>query len=166
MYKIFEKILHGIINIAIVLIFLLVIIVAYNYIQLRVLNKSYTNFFGYSIFEVSTGSMAKTLNVYDVVIVKITKEVSEQDIITYSKDGELITHRIMRINEDEIVTKGDANNSEDKVIHKDDVIGKVVFVCPKLGIWGKVLTDYKVLISIFVTIILVGLATRRDIKEE
>ena len=38
------------------------------------------------------------------------------------------------------------------------VIGKVVKIIPRLGIWIKVITDIKVIISIMVTIILFGLA--------
>ena len=97
MYKIFEKIAHIILNIIIAIVFLIVIIVGYNYIQIQLMNKDYANFFGYTVFEVKTGSMAKTLNVYDVILVKITKDVKENDIITFKKDDELITHRIMEI---------------------------------------------------------------------
>ena len=46
MYKIFEKIAHIILNIIIVIVFLIVLIVGYNYIQLHIMNKDYTNFFG------------------------------------------------------------------------------------------------------------------------
>lgn len=162
MYKIFEKIAHIILNIIITFVFLMVVIVGYNYIQLQIMKKDYTNFFGYTVFEVSTGSMAKTLNIYDVILVKITKDIKENDIITYKKDNELITHRIMEINEDKIITKGDANNTEDKEITTDAIIGKVISIYPKLGIWSKVFTEPNVLISIFITLILIGLAISKE----
>lgn len=166
MYKVFEKVAHIILNIVIAIVFLVVLIVGYNYIQLQILNKDYTNFFGYTVFEVSTGSMAKTLNIYDVILVKITKEVEQGDIITYKYDGELITHRIMKIDGDKLITKGDANNTEDKAITKDDIIGKVISVYPKVGIWVKVFTEPNVLISVFVTLVLIGLAITKEDKEE
>lgn len=164
-YRILEKILHAILNIIIVIVTVFVIVVGYNYIQLQIMNKDYTNLFGYTLFEVSTGSMAKTLNVYDVVIVKITKEVETDDIVTFKLEDELITHRIININGNEITTKGDANNTEDKTITKDAIIGKVVSVIPQLGIWSKVFTEPKVLISIFITLILIGLAINKESKE-
>ena len=166
MYKIFEKIAHIILNIILVIVFLIVLIVGYNYIQLQIMNKDYTNFFGYTIFEIKTGSMAKTLNVYDVILVKITKDVKENDIITFKKDNDLITHRIMKINGDKLVTKGDANNTEDEEITKDAVIGKVVSVYPRVGIWAKVFTEPNVLISIFITLVLIGLAISKDKTEK
>lgn len=166
MYKVFEKVAHIILNIVIAIVFLVVLIVGYNYIQLQILHKDYTNFFGYTVFEVSTGSMAKTLNIYDVILVKITKEVEQGDIITYKYDDELITHRIMKIDGDKLITKGDANNTEDKAITKDDIIGKVISVYPKVGIWVKVFTEPNVLISVFVTLVLIGLAITKADKEE
>ena len=165
MYKVFEKVAHIILNIVIAIVFLVVLIVGYNYIQLQILNKDYTNFFGYTVFEVSTGSMAKTLNIYDVILVKITKEVEQGDIITYKYNDELITHRIMKIDGDKLITKGDANNTEDKAITKDDIIGKVISVYPQLGIWTKVFTEPNVLICAFITLILIGLAINNN-KEE
>lgn len=166
MYKIFEKIAHVILNLIIAFVFLLVIVVGYNYIQLQIMNKDYSNFFGYTVFQVSTGSMAKTLNVYDVILVKITKEVQVNDIITYKKDNELITHRIMEMDGDKLITKGDANNTEDEGITKDAVIGKVISVYPKVGVWAKVFSEPNVLISVFITLILIGLAISKDKQEQ
>ncbi len=162
MYKIIEKIIHVILNIVIAFIFLLVIVVGYNYMQLQIMHKDYANFFGYTVFEVSTGSMAKTINVYDVILVKITKDVNENDIVTYKNEDELITHRIMEINGDKIITKGDANNTEDREITKDAIIGKVISVYPRVGIWAKVFSEPNVLICVFITLILIGIAISKD----
>ena len=154
--KILEKIIHAILNVLILIIFIVLLVILYNYAQLQIFHKDYTNLFGYAVFEVSTGSMRETLNIYDVIIVKITKDVDVDDIITFKKDDETITHRIAKITKDEIITKGDANNTEDEPITLENVIGKVVSVCPKLGIWIKVLSDPKILISIFITLVLIG----------
>ena len=162
MYKNIEKIIHVILNIVIAFIFLLVIVVGYNYMQLQIMHKDYANFFGYTVFEVSTGSMAKTINVYDVILVKITKDVNENDIVTYKNEDELITHRIMEINGDKIITKGDANNTEDREITKDAIIGKVISVYPRVGIWAKVFSEPNVLICVFITLILIGIAISKD----
>lgn len=164
-HEILEKVLHSVLNIIIGIAILLAILVAYNYVQLQFLGKDYTNFFGYTIFEISTGSMKETLNVYDIILVKITKEdVKVGDIITYKSENETITHRIIKINENQITTKGDANNTEDSTITRDKIIGKVVVTYPKIGIWIRVLSDYKILISIFITLLLLEKLISKDKK--
>ena len=99
--------------------------------------------------------MSGTIEINDVVIVKINDNIKENDIITYELDDTIITHRLIKIEDNQLITKGDANNAEDKPIEK-----------PKLGIWIKVLSDVKVIASIIVTIILFGLAVSTDKKEE
>ena len=164
--KILEKLLKTIFDIVTILIILLVIIIAYNFFQISILNKKYSNFFGYTFFEVTTGSMSGTIEINDVVIVKINDNIKENDIITYQLDDTIITHRLIKIEDNQLITKGDANNAEDKPIEKKSVIGKVVKTIPKLGIWIKVLSDVKVIASIIVTIILFGLAVSTDKKEK
>lgn len=153
--KILSKFIFSIITLALVL---LVIIAIYNFYQISILNKKYSNLFGYTFFEVTTGSMSNTIEINDIVIVKITKDIKKDDIITFIKDDEIITHRVVEQNGKQITTKGDANNDLDKPIENSMVIGKVVKIIPRLGIWIKVITDIKVIISIMVTIILFGLA--------
>ena len=127
---------------------LVVVMVVYNFFQISVLNKKYSNLFGYTFFEVTTGSMSNTIEINDVVIVKITKDIKKDDIITYINDDVIITHRVVEQNGEQIITKGDANNDLDKPIQRDMVLGKVVKTIPRLGIWFKVFTDIKVIISI------------------
>ena len=56
-----------------------------------------------------------------------TKEFKEKDIVTYKKDNKYVTHRIIKIEGDKVITKGDANNVEDPPINKKDIIGKYVY---------------------------------------
>ena len=164
--KFLEIILKTIFNIVTIFIILLVILIGYNFFQISILNKKYSNFIGYTFFEVTTGSMSGTIEINDVVIVKINDNIKENDIITYQLDDTIITHRLIKIEDNQLITKGDANNAEDKPIEKTSVIGKVIKVIPKLGIWIKVLSDVKVIASIIVTIILFGLAVSTDKKEK
>ena len=161
--KIVSKIFFSVINIALLLV---VVMVVYNFFQISVLNKKYSNLFGYTFFEVATGSMSNTIEINDVVIVKITKDIKKDDIITYINDDVIITHRVVEQNGEQIITKGDANNDLDKPIQRDMVLGKVVKTIPRLGIWFKVFTDIKVIISIIITIILFGLtlSSKREVK--
>lgn len=163
--KLIEKILKTIFNILTIFMVFLVIIVSYNFIQINIFKKHYTNFFGFTIFEVTTGSMSGTIEINDVILVKTTKDVKVGEIITFENKDEIITHRIVAEKNDELFTKGDANNSEDLPIKRDSVIGKVIKVFPKFGIWVKVLSDVKVIGSIIITIVLFGMAVSSK-KEE
>ena len=71
-------------KIDIITLFLVIVVVnlAYCYAQLKVFDKDYVNFFGYTIFQVITGSMEDTIKINDIVIVKLTDEVEVGDIIT------------------------------------------------------------------------------------
>ena len=55
----------------------------------------------------------------------------KRDIITYKSDNAFITHRIIKMDGDSIIAKGDNNNTQDKPITKDAVLGKVVFIFNK-----------------------------------
>ena len=156
--KIVEKTIKIIFNILLSLLVILAILVAYNFFQVRALKNQYAIFFGYTMFEVQTGSMSNTIEINDAIIVKITKDVNENDIVTYLNDDEIITHRIIKKDNDKIITKGDANNEEDKPITSEQIIGKVVKIFPKFGIWIKVFSDLKVISCIIITLVLFGLA--------
>lgn len=164
--KIIEKLLKFIFNIVTILMILLVILVAYNFFQINIFNKKYANIFGYTFLEVTTGSMSGTIEINDIVIIKIHDDVKENDIITFESENNFITHRLIKVEENQLVTKGDANNAEDKPIEKSAVLGKVVKIIPNLGIWIKVLSDVKVIISIIITIILFGLAISTDKQDK
>ena len=108
---------------------LLVSLCVYTFIVTDVMKKDYVNVFGYTYFVVKTGSMSGTLEIDDIIIVKITKETKVKDIITYVNDkGEIITHRLVRKSGNKLIAQGDVNNTEDAPITKDNLIGTVSFV--------------------------------------
>lgn len=165
--KFIKKIAEIITNILLILVVIAIFFALYGFIQLKILNKNYINYFGYTFFEVASGSMSPTINTYDLVIVKIDKNVKNDDIITFYKDNSFITHRIIEYEDDEhILTKGDANNTTDKYISKDMIIGKVVHTISEFGIIKRVLVNSKVMISLFITIILFSLAFSITNKKE
>lgn len=153
--KVFKAIKNIIINLIIFILGIIAIFAIWTSIQLNVQNKEYIDIFGYSIFSTATGSMSTTIEKGDIVIVKIGENVlQEKDIITYKKDNAIITHRIIKIDGESIIAKGDNNNTEDEPITKDDVIGKVVHIINNVEIWKKVFSDTKVIVPIVVTVIL------------
>ncbi|MBR4693534.1 MAG: signal peptidase I [Bacilli bacterium] len=130
------------------------IIAIYGFINIKILKKDYVNLFGYTYFDIITGSMEDTINVHDMVFVKITEDVKEGDIISFKSEDMIITHRVYKVDDDLIITKGDANNTLDKPIKKDQVIGKVVKIGRRYGLVLKTLMTPIVLISLFATVVL------------
>ena len=139
-----------IVNLIIFVLSIIAIIAIFEVVQINL----QVNIFGYSVLSTETGSMAPTIEKGDIVIIKIGDEIRENDIITYKKNNVLITHRIMNIDGDTIIAKGDYNNTEDEPITKSQVIGKSVFIVHNVEIWKKVFTDMHVIIPVVITIIL------------
>ena len=104
-----------------------------------------------------TGSMEPTISTGSLILVKEEKEYKVKDIVTYKNDNEYVTHRIVKIENDEITTKGDNNNTEDKAFSKDKIIGKMIY---ELKIYGFILYLIKnpitwvLAISIYVIVML------------
>ena len=152
--KIVGKILSFILNVLLIIVTIIIAIGFYYIYQIKIAQNDYANLFGYTFFEVATGSMNPTMQIGDVIVVRITGEVEQNDIIVY-KDGEsIITHRLIKKDENKLIAKGDANNSEDKPIEPNMVLGKVERIIPKLGIWRKILTSPEVVGLIIVLIII------------
>ena len=151
------KVINFILNVLLGIITVVIIIGAYYMYQVKIQKKDYANLFGYSLFEVATGSMKPTIQIGDVVIVKITKDVNENDIIVYIDGDDIITHRLVEKNENNIVTRGDANNSEDKPIQANMIIGQVIKIVPQLGTWQNILSSPEVLALIIVLIIILSI---------
>ncbi len=109
---------------------LLVFLSLYTIVVTKVMHRDYANLFGYTYFIVASGSMSGTIEINDIIIVKINASYEENDIITFKNEDAFITHRVIRINDDRIITRGDVNNIEDEPILKNAVIGRVSLVIP------------------------------------
>lgn len=160
------NIIGCILNILITVVVVITIIGLYYMAQVKILNKDYANIFGYTFFEVATGSMANTINIGDIVVVKVNEAFKENDIIVYKEENSFITHRVIKIDGQDLITRGDANNSEDKPIKSDQILGKVIYIIPKIGIWRKVLASPEILGMIIIFIILLGIVLMLTSKTE
>lgn len=152
--KILKIIKNIIINLIIFVLGIIAIIAIWTSIQLNVQNKEYIDLFGYSLFSTETGSMSPTIEKGDVVIVKLGQQVQENDIITYKNNNSFITHRIIEMDGESIIAKGDNNNTQDEPITKEAIVGKVTFIINNVEIWKKVFSDISVIIPVVITIIL------------
>ena len=112
----------------------------YNFVSIKILHKDYPNLFGYTFFEIISGSMSPTIEKGDMILVELGEDYDVGDIITYaSADSKLITHRI--IDKESIgtetstyITKGDNNLVEDpSSVSTSAIYGKVLFRIPRIG---------------------------------
>ncbi len=84
---------------------------------------------------VATGSMSPEINKGDAVIVYKNdfEDIAVDDVITYTKISEIVTHRVVEVNSEGVITKGDSNNYNDYLVTSNMYIGKIVKVLPNMG---------------------------------
>ena len=96
-------------------------------------------FGGYKSYLVQSGSMEPAIMTGDIIVIHKQASYAKNDVITFmAEEKGIVTHRIMNILEEKNTmffnTKGDANRTDDSGNTSiDQVMGKVVFVIPKLG---------------------------------
>lgn len=96
---------------------------------------------GYHSYLVLSGSMEPSILIGDIVVVHKQPTYNIHDIVTFNSPeaGRIVTHRIVQIesslDQPPFITKGDANRDDDEAqISSSDIIGKVVFTIPKIGL--------------------------------
>ena len=145
---------------AIVTVLLVLTIVFTAYVMITTARGGVVSIFGRYVLNVVTGSMEPTIATGEYILVTKTDPslLQVNDIITFYSDSYetrdlLITHRIIRINDDgTFVTKGDANNVEDEVTAKPSrVLGKYTGKARFFGMIGS-FTDRRKLLLMLVII--------------
>lgn len=85
------------------------------------------NFLGMRALIISSGSMEPELMIGDVIIIKQDDDYNVGDIITFNDNNSLVTHRIVKKDGSQFVTKGDNNNTQDReIVNYTDIQGKVI----------------------------------------
>lgn len=133
------------------------------FILLNIFSMNNKSLFGFRIYRVISGSMQPALQIGDVIIVKKSTNYAERDIITYSNGLTTITHRIIAINNDEVITKGDANEVDDKPINKEQIVGKFFFRISNFSLFSIILSKnviYLIMIFLLVLIFLLVIGDR------
>ena len=82
--------------------------------------------FGVGMAVVLSGSMEPELSVDDVILVQQQDGYEVGDVVVYQSGGALVVHRIVRIDGEKVVTKGDANNAEDGEMDIGMIKGRVI----------------------------------------
>jgi len=98
------------------------------------------SFLGYKPFIVLSGSMEPEFYSGDLVLVReaVTSDLKVGDVISYKEGQSVITHRILKVTEEQgtrqFITKGDHNNVSDRSpVTEDQVEGRYLFHVSKLG---------------------------------
>ena len=158
------------------IILIIIIVILSIYVLLKITNIV-------DIYKVQTGSMEDGIHVGDYIIVLKHGEYKENDIVTFKKDNILITHRIIKApfydeesetwyvetkgdnakDKDRVVTKGDANNTEDEGISKDSIVGKVIF---KGGVLNFIINFKYVLVCLLLSLYLISYYFDKNNKKE
>lgn len=137
--KIVKRLLIGIVTVLLTLMFVFNI---YNFISIKILHKDIADFGGFAILEVVSGSMEPNIHIGDLIIIDTKANLYQKDdIVTfYDENGSFVTHRIVSINENEMITKGDNNNTEDEATDVSKIVGRYV---TKISNAGKILASFK-----------------------
>lgn len=111
---------------------------------------------------IPTGSLCYLSHRVDVDEIRIGQ------IIGYQRpDGSLVIHRVTKIEEDAIYTKGDANDQEDLApVQKKDYYGMVVYSIPYLGYLTAFLQERHVYIILCMMAVLLFLLDRHSSREK
>lgn len=159
----FKKIIKLIVDIITCILIALVVLYLVFAVYNKFINKDGKFLIGkYYIFQIATESMEHELVAGDYIVVEKTDNYKVGDIITYREDSYYITHRINQMDENKIITKGDANNSSDSPISRDKIVGKFLFKERILTF----LTKYKVLVlAILVAMIILESAFSKEQKD-
>lgn len=103
--------------------------------QQAVLKREAPEFFGYSQYIVTSGSMEPSFSPGDMILVKKQEEYGLGDVVTFrGSGGETVTHRIVGSVSGQFITQGDANNTEDSdLLPPESILGKLQLVLPGVG---------------------------------
>lgn len=107
--------------------------------------------FGRGNAMVMSGSMEPTIPIGSMIIIHKHDSYAPDDIITYDENSTLVTHRLISIDGDTAITKGDANNAQDSPIQTSQIRGEVTAVLPNAG---KVLLWMQSPLRIFIILLL------------
>jgi len=80
---------------------------------------------------ITSGSMWPELKKGDLILIKGIQgkeDISIGDVVIYNNVRGFTIHRVIRMNENSLVTKGDANNIEDSPIKYEEIIGKTLTI--------------------------------------
>ena len=137
-------------------IFMIVIILLSAYFLLRVSDKI-------EIYNVKTGSMEEKIHVGDYILIYRKKNYEVGEVVTYTSNNGFITHRIIRKENGKVITKGDANNTEDNEILESTIVGKVII---SGGILNVIINFKYIIVCVLLSLYLFSCYFDKEKKDE
>ena len=117
--------------------------------------------FGVGATVVLTGSMEPELSAGDLLIVAKADDYAERDVVVFQDGRTPVVHRIVSIDGESVVTKGDANNTEDDPIKLDQIKGRVLLAIPFV-----IKTPIGTLLIVAAALVLLEGSFRREKKKD
>lgn len=115
---------------------------------------------GVGSYVVRGASMEPTIPAGALVYVAATGDYGVGEVVTYSREGRTVTHRIVDEVDGGYLTKGDANDAPDTdVVAHEAIIGEVVWWVPGYGLLLGTVAANRYLILTVIGLLLVALAT-------
>lgn len=115
---------------------------------------------GWTPVVITSGSMQPTLTRGSLVVIDSNKSATVGDVVTFedpNREGS-ITHRVIAIDEDGLITKGDANAQPDpQPVGTEDIQGRVRVAVPLVGYPTVALQDGDVLPVVLVVAMLLAI---------
>jgi len=127
----------------------------------------------YDMYLVKSESMTPTINMGDLILIGppdglFSNGIGPGTIITFRYGNELVTHRIVSLQDGSYITKGDATEEPDSTpVESSQIVGTYIFKVPKLGY----LVDFMhtkigwYVVVIVPAIIFLGLIFKEIVKE-
>ena len=146
------------------LLFLIILVNLYNFVSIKILKKGLATINGYAALEVVSGSMEEAIHIGDIIIIDTKiKTYNVGDIITFKENDSYTTHRIVEINDDGYITKGDANTSVDKnILNSENIIGIYKAKLNYLGLIIRIVKNPITMFCIFVIGVIVCILLNID----
>ena len=148
MAKIFKLIIN--------IIFIIIIALLLTYLLLRTTDKI-------EIYRVKTGSMEEKIHVGDYIMIYQKSNYNVGEIVTYTSNDGFITHRIIKKEGNKIITKGDANNTEDREILASTIVGKTILIG---GILNIVINYKYVIVCVLISLYLFSCYFKKKEKDK
>lgn len=107
-------------------------------------------------YVVVSGSMEPTLETGSLLYVVETGDYAVGDVVTFTRDGSVVTHRIVDETGEEFVTKGDANAERDPWrVAREEIRGEAVLSVP---LYGRLLLAARTPVGYVTLVLLPGVA--------
>lgn len=142
-------------TIAVALVFVLCLVTCFSLVLQHITGVPHPFLASWSSAVVESESMEPTIAVGSFVVLERSDRYAPGDVITYMhRDGYTVTHRIIAIDDTNVITQGDANDYADSEIQMEQIIGKVIYSIPHLGTVLVTLQKPEMIIMIVAIVVL------------